>query len=59
MVNGISAKFCNMKGRVEKQYGNKEKSKRKRAGIKEEKTENMVKAVNQRKERRAGRENCS
>jgi DNA integrity scanning protein DisA with diadenylate cyclase activity len=43
-----------MKGRVEKQYGGKENRKRKRKGIKEEKTENMVDAVKQRKEEGLG-----
>lgn len=49
------AQFCNMKGRVEKQCGSEENRKRKLKGIEEEKTENMVNAVKQRKEKRAGR----
>jgi len=53
------AQFCNLKGRLEEQYGSKENRKRKRKGIKEEKIENKVNAVKQRKERRAGREKCS
>jgi hypothetical protein len=52
------AQFCTTKGRVEKQYGSKGNRKRKRKVIKEEKTENMVNAVKQRKKRRGGRENC-
>jgi len=53
------AQFCNLKGRVERQYRSKEKRKRKRKGIKEEKRENIVSVVKQRKEKRAGKENCS
>jgi hypothetical protein len=59
MVNRTYGTVLYYKRKSEKQYGGKENRKRIQKGIKDEKRENMVNAVKQRKERRAGRENCS